>query len=84
MHLVDFLVFNEAKIRSAVDAGYEKAIEAIKITTDFIKSQQFFHYIRPDSAQGCFKIARQLSLRYCSRSMCSLATDGRYLYVRLP
>jgi hypothetical protein len=79
--LIDFLISKEANIRKTLEGSYERAIELIENTRIFIQSQQFFHYIRQDSAQGYFKIAKQISFKYHNRSMCSLATDGTYIYV---
>ncbi len=81
MNLIDFLITKAPTLTPVLEGIYEKVAAKIKETAAFVESQRFMHYIRPDSAQGCFKIAKPITFNQINKDKCSMTTDGSYLYV---
>ncbi len=82
MNLVDYLISNADALAPGLSGSYPDMLKCIRSAETQRNSYRFLHYIRPDSAQGCFKIAKPISFSYYNKSTCSMATDGAYLYVR--
>jgi hypothetical protein len=53
----------------------------VKDMLEFMSQHNHYHLIRPDSIQGCFKIAKALPFNAQNQANISLTTDGTYLYL---
>lgn len=82
MDFIDFLIARGPLVNKVISENYEDIRKVLKDTEDHLSSFKFLHTIRPDSIQGCFKIAKPISFASFNRSNCCIATDGIYIFVK--
>lgn len=64
-----------------ISSRSEEIENMIKKVEEELESHKLLHYMRPDSLQGSFKLAKTVNFSGQKSNNCSLTTDGAYLYV---
>jgi len=82
LNFISFLLKNNSpNINQLILDTSPEIISMLNSYSKYRENWQFLHCIRPDSAQGTFKIARPINFSGQKSQNCSVATDGSYLYV---